>query len=96
MHCKATRYNLSVATSINVTFRTEAQKRDELDRLAKSLDRDRSYLLNEAVDQYLELHRWQLKQIDKGLADIKAGRFKSLEEVRAKFKRKAAETRAGR
>lgn len=85
-----------MSTTINVTFRTETGKRDELDRLAKSLDRDRSYLLNEAVDQYLDLHRWQLEQVEKGIADIKAGRFKSLDEVRAKFKRKAAETRAGR
>ena len=82
--------------SINVTFRTEPEKRDELDRLAKALDRDRSYVLNEAVDQYLDLHRWQLEQIDQGIADIKAGRFKSLDEVRARFKRKAEENQRHR
>ena len=82
--------------SINVTFRTEPEKRDELDRLAKALDRDRSYVLNEAVDQYLDLHRWQLEQIDQGIADIKAGRFKSLDEVRARFKRKAEENQRRR
>ena len=82
--------------SVNVTFRTEPEKRDELDRLAKALDRDRSYVLNEAVDQYLDLHRWQLEQIDQGIADIKAGRFKSLDEVRARFKRKAEENQRRR
>lgn len=90
------RYDVYVPATINVTFRTEPEKRDELDKLAKSLDRDRSYLLNQAIDQYLDLHRWQLEQIEKGIADIEASRYKSLEEVRAKFRRKAAENRSGR
>jgi predicted transcriptional regulator len=82
--------------TINITFRTEPEKRDELDQLAKSLDRDRSYLLNQAVEQYLELHRWQIEQVEKGIADIKVGRFKSLDEVRAKFRGKAVEDRSRR
>lgn len=43
--------------SVTLNFRTEESKRDEIDRIAKSLDRDRTWVLNEAVSNYLDLHR---------------------------------------
>ena len=41
-------------SKINVTFRTDDEKLRELDAMAVMADRDRSYLLNEAIDGYLE------------------------------------------
>jgi len=38
-----------------VTFRMDSKKVQALDALASLCDRDRSYLLNEAVDNYLDL-----------------------------------------
>ena len=76
--------------SVNITFRTEPEKRDELNKLAESFDRDRSWVINEALAQYLESNRWQMQQIEQGKRDIAEGRYKSLGEVRAKFRRKAA------
>jgi len=46
-----------------------------LDALAESLDRDRSYLLNEAVEHYLGLNEYHIKLIEKGLRAAKAGDF---------------------
>ncbi len=57
--------------SVQLTFRTEDSKRDELDLLTKNMDRDRSYMINEALDQYLDLHHWQLEQIRKDEEDIR-------------------------
>jgi predicted transcriptional regulator len=74
-------------SKINVTFRTDDEKLRELDALALMADRDRSYLLNEAIDGYLELRRWQLDEIAKGLAEADAGEFASDEEVKAAFER---------
>ena len=37
-----------------ISFRIEPDRVAELDAIAKSLDRDRSHLLNEAVESYLE------------------------------------------
>ncbi len=74
--------------SISLTFRTEENKRDQLDRVAGSLDRNRNWVINEAIDSFLELYRWQLAEIEKGIADHEAGRTHSLEEVRARFKNK--------
>jgi predicted transcriptional regulator len=58
-----------------VNFRLEDDKVAALDRLAKSLDRDRSYLLTEAVNSYLELHEWQIEQIQEGIREADAGRL---------------------
>ena len=52
----------------SVTFRLDAEKRAELDAVARAMDRDRSYVLNEAVEAYLDVHRWQAVHIREGLA----------------------------
>lgn len=71
----------------SVTFRLDAEKRAELDALAKALDRDRSYVINQAVGAYLEVHRWQLAHIREGIRQADAGEFASDEEVAAAFDR---------
>ena len=58
-----------------VNFRLENDKIAALDRLAESLDRDRSYLLTEAVDSYLDLHQWQIEQIQEGIREADAGKL---------------------
>ena len=65
-----------------ISFRLNTDKVDELDALAESLDRDRSYLLNEAVDSYLEVQRWQIEQIKKGLGQATAGRLINHKKVK--------------
>ena len=71
----------------SVTFRLDAEKRSELDAVAKALDRDRSYVLNEAVGAYLEVQRWQLAHISEGIRQADAGKFASDDEVDAAFAR---------
>lgn len=56
-----------------VSFRTDAKKVEELDSLAAAQDRDRSYLLNEAVDYYLDLQRYHIEAIKEGIRDADAG-----------------------
>ena len=46
-----------------LSFRIEAAKRGAVDALAGALDRDRSAVINEAIDAYLELHHSQLEHI---------------------------------
>ncbi|MDE3059583.1 MAG: ribbon-helix-helix protein, CopG family [Pseudomonadota bacterium] len=69
------------APKINLNFRADAKKVAVLDALAKSLDRDRSYLLNEALSQYVELQSWQLEEIHQAIAEADAGKTVSHEEV---------------
>lgn len=66
-----------------VSFRLESDKVAALDALADSLDRDRTYLLSEAVQAYLDLQKWQLDEIRAGLADADAGRVVEHSKIRA-------------
>jgi predicted transcriptional regulator len=56
-----------------VSFRTEAAKVEALDTLASAQDRDRSYLLNEAIDNYLDLQQYHLQLIREGIRQADAG-----------------------
>jgi predicted transcriptional regulator len=71
----------------NVTFRLDSEKRAALDAIAVGLDRDRSYILNEAINLYLEMHQWQIQEIQRGIAEADAGDFASEEDVQAVFAR---------
>jgi predicted transcriptional regulator len=65
-----------------ITFRLDADKINALDSLAEALDRDRSYLLNEAVDVYLDVHQWQTEQIKESIKQSDKGNVVDHEEVR--------------
>jgi predicted transcriptional regulator len=56
-----------------VSFRIEVAKRAALDEVAEILERDRSAVINEAIDTYLELHHWQVDHIKQGLAEAEQG-----------------------
>jgi RHH-type transcriptional regulator, rel operon repressor / antitoxin RelB len=72
-----------------ISFRLETKKVDALDALAETLDRDRSYLLNEAINSYLEIQQWQIEHIKKGLQEANSGDIVS----HAKVKKMAARWR---
>ena len=72
---------------VNVTVRLEKQAVEFLDTLGKSMDRDRSYLIKEAVKSYISLHKWQVEEIKKAIIEANAGDFATDEEVEAMFKK---------
>ena len=50
------------------------------------MDRDRSYLINEAVDHYLEVKQWHIAETQKAITDADAGKFASTADVQAFFR----------
>lgn len=64
-----------------VSFRTAEEKLLSLNAIATALDRDRSYVLNEAISAYLELYGWQNDHIKEGLRQANAGEFATPAEV---------------
>lgn len=74
----------------NVSFRTDTRKLASLDALATALDRDRSYLLNEAITAYLELYQWQVQHIKEGIRQANAGEFATDREVAQALKRRSS------
>ena len=67
-------------------FRIGADRAAELDEVAEARCRDRAYLLNEAVEAYLELNRWQIEHIREGLRRAKGSRGVPHAEVVAKWR----------
>jgi predicted transcriptional regulator len=66
-----------------ISFRLESDKVSALDELAQSRDRDRTYLLAEAVQAYLDTQEWQLEQIRAGIAEADAGQVVDHRKVKA-------------
>lgn len=55
------------------SVRLDPEKRRVLDSLAESMDRPRSYLVEQAIDQYLEHHVWMLERIEEARAEADRG-----------------------
>lgn len=64
-----------------VSFRIDAKKVKALDTPASMQDRDRSYLLNQAVDNYLDLQQYHIELIEKGMRQADAGEVVDHSEV---------------
>ena len=77
-----------------ISFRLDEEKIEALDGLADSVDRDRSYLLNEAVTNYLELQAYHVRLINEGLKAVREGRIIETSEVRARITKLARARRA--
>ena len=57
------------------TVRSDSNKVKQLDKLAGQMDRSRNYLVNQAIDQLLEIHAWQIKRTKEGIKAADEGRF---------------------
>jgi RHH-type transcriptional regulator, rel operon repressor / antitoxin RelB len=55
------------------SVRIAPELREELDELAAITDRSRSKLVAEAVEQYLDVQRWQIEMIRERLAESERG-----------------------
>ena len=55
---------------------------------ALALDRDRSYIIHEAIETYLDLQRWQMDHIREGLRQADAGQFATEAEMKSTFTRR--------
>jgi predicted transcriptional regulator len=56
-----------------LTFRAPEDKVAALDSVASMQQRDRSFIINEAVDQYLSLQQYHLALIEEGIREADAG-----------------------
>jgi predicted transcriptional regulator len=58
------------------SVRTDAKTVIKLDKLAEQQDRSRNYLVNQAIDQYLELLAWQDERIKDAEMDAIFDKYK--------------------
>jgi RHH-type transcriptional regulator, rel operon repressor / antitoxin RelB len=77
-----------------ISFRIEADKVEALDAIAKNLDRDRSYLLNQAVEGYLREQRRFAAMVDEGIEAADKGELvddEALDAIVARWNKPALE-----
>ena len=70
-----------------ISFRADASEIEELDALAAAQDRSRSYLINEAIRNYIDLHAYQDAMVRQGLTEMRQGRVVSHDEVVTRLKK---------
>jgi len=70
-----------------ISFRADAEKIDALDSLAVAQDRTRSYLINEAITNYIELQSYQDALVRKGIEEARKGRVVNHEELLGRLRR---------
>lgn len=75
--------NKEITEKVNVTCRMDRDRVALLDELGKCFHRDRSYLVNEAVEEYLARQEWQIAEVKRSLAEVKAGKLLTEEEFLA-------------
>lgn len=68
-----------------VTARLDDESMMRLAKLAKMTRRSRSWLVAEAVRNYLREEEWQIAAIEEGVRAADSGAFASPEEVKATF-----------
>jgi predicted transcriptional regulator len=67
--------------STTMTIRVPADLKEKLDRLADGTRRSRSYLAAEAVSAYVERELAIIEGVQRGLADVEAGRVTPHDEA---------------
>jgi len=74
-------------TEKTISFRAVAEKIDTLDALASAQDRSRSYLINQAIANYIDLHAYQDALVRQGMEETRKGRVVSHQEVVKRLKK---------
>ena len=73
---------MSYMASETLTVRIEPGMRKSLDTIAALQDRDRTYIVRQALEAYLDLYDWQVKHIRRGVRAGDAGKFATEAQVR--------------
>ena len=69
--------------STTMTIRLDETVKQQLDRLAESTHRSKSFLAAEAIRTFVENNAWQIDEIQAALAEADAGDFADEKDVAA-------------
>lgn len=70
-------------STTTLTIRIDEQTKERLDRLAKSTSRSKSYLVANAIEEYLSINEWQIQELVKTIekADSADAKFVDHEKI---------------
>ena len=71
--------------STTLTVRLDDETKAKLDRLAKATSRTKSYLVSNAIREFIDVNEWQIQEITRTVheADRPGAKFTKHEEVAA-------------
>jgi predicted transcriptional regulator len=65
-----------------ISVHTKPEVSERLEILSAATRRSKSFLANEAIEQYLSTEESFIASVEEGIADVKAGRVMTTEELR--------------
>lgn len=69
----------------NASIRMDVEKLERVDNIARAVNRSRAWVINQAVDRYLEYEEWFVQQVQLGLDDADQGKFATDKEIKKRF-----------
>lgn len=68
------------------TIRINEDTLGRVDGLANTLSRTRSWVIKQAIEQFLDYEEWFVQEVKDGLKEIERGDIATNDEVTAKFR----------
>ena len=76
---------MSVKTA---SIRMDDEKLARIDNIAKAMNLSRAWVINKAIEQYLDYEEWFIQQVQEGLKEVEAGNLLDHAEVTKKWEAK--------
>lgn len=70
-----------------LTLRLDPKLKKQLDRISKSMNRSRTFVAAQAIEEYVSINEWQIAEIKKAVAAAEGGEFASAKQVAQGLKR---------
>ncbi len=67
------------------TVRMDDQLLDRVDGIAKSLSRPRAFVIQQALERFVDYEEWFMLEVNEGLAEVERGDVANDAEVRRTF-----------
>jgi len=81
-------YNVYIMPESSVlTLRLDAKLKNQLDRLSKAMNRSRSFVAAQAIQEFVSINEWQIGEIKKALVEADRGDFASDKEMQQTIRR---------
>jgi predicted transcriptional regulator len=77
-------------TEKTTTIRMEGRTLKRVDGLANAISRSRAWVINQAVERYLDYEEWFVSEVKQALKEAERGRLLDHETVAKRWERKRA------
>ena len=67
------------------TIRMEDAVLDRVDSMAKSVNRSRTWVINQAVERFLSYEEWFVQEVQSGIDEVAKGAIASQKKVEERF-----------